>query len=118
MLARPVPRMFKKLLTREIRLFDALLGKLSHNLGLGGNRSMVGTRYPAGILAFHTGTAYENILNSVVEHVPHVQYTGNIWRRYHHCIRLAAIGFGTEQLVVKPVLIPFRLYFLRVVLTC
>ena len=110
--------MLEELLTGEVGLLNALLGEFAHHLGLGSNGGMVGAGYPAGILTLHPRAADEDVLNGVVKHVTHVQHTGDVGWGDNHRIRLSAIGFGTEKLVVKPVLIPFRLNFLRVVLTC
>ena len=58
MFIRPFPSVFQEFVAGKVRLLDALCGKLVHHLGLGSNGSMVGSRHPAGILAFHAGTAY------------------------------------------------------------
>ena len=52
---------------------------------------MVGTRHPASVLALHAGAAYKDILNGLVEHVSHVEYTRHIGWRNNHRIRLAPI---------------------------
>ena len=114
----PCPGMLQELLTGQVSLLDSLCGQTVHHLGLSGNRSVVGTRHPAGILAFHAGAAHQNILNGIVQNVSHVQHTGYVWRWDYHGIWLAAIGLRAEQLVVKPILIPFFLYICRIVLTC
>ena len=110
--------MLEKLFTGEVVLLDALFGKAFHHLGLGSNGSMVGAWHPAGVLALHAGASHKNILNGVVEHVSHVEHTGNIWWRDDDGVRFTTIGLTTEQLVVKPVLIPFGLHFFGVVFTC
>ena len=68
----PLPCVFEELLACEVALLDTLLGKLLHHLGLGCDRGVVGTGYPAGILAQHACAAHQNVLYSVVEHVSHV----------------------------------------------
>ena len=92
----PFPGVLQKLVAGKVCLLDALCGKLVHHLGLGSNGSMVGSRHPAGILAFHAGTAYQNILYGIIKHVSHVQHTGDVWRRNDDGVRLTTIGFRTE----------------------
>ena len=114
----PVPGMFEELFTGEVGLFDTLLSKFANDLSLRSDGGVVSARHPAGVLALHAGAAYENILNGVVEHVAHVEHTCHVGWGNDHGVRLAAIGVRREKLVVKPILIPFRLYLIRVVLTC
>ena len=92
----PFPGVLQELVAGKVRLLDALCGKLVHHLGLGSNGSMVGSRHPAGILAFHAGTAHQNILYGIIKHVSHVQHTGDVWRRNDDGVRLTTIGFRTE----------------------
>ena len=56
-----------------------------------GYGSVVGTGNPAGIFSLHTGAADQNILDGIVQAVPHVQDTGNIWRRYNNGIGVALL---------------------------
>ena len=83
--------MLKELLTSECRLVDTLGLKLSYNLCLGSDRCVVGTWYPAGILALHTRTTHQYILQSVVKHVTHMQHTCYIWWRNNDCVWLTSI---------------------------
>ena len=86
--------MFEELLTRQVTFLDAFLRELFHNFGFGSNRSMVGAGNPAGIFPLHACTAHKNILNGIVQHVAHVQHASHVWRRYHHRIRLSAVGLA------------------------
>ena len=117
-LACPVPGVLKELLTCEVGLLDALLSELADDLCLRSDRSVVSAGHPAGVLSLHARTAHENILNGVVEHVTHVQHTRHIWWGNDDGIGFAIVRLGAEKFVVQPVLIPLRLYFFRVVLTC
>ena len=45
-------------------------GKFVHNLGFGGNGMYGPYLNPAGVLAFHTGTAYKDILDGIKRNVP------------------------------------------------
>ena len=118
MLVGPVPCVLEKLLTGEVALLDALLGKAVHHLGLSGYAGMVGTGHPAGILAFEACLAYQDVLYGVVEHVAHVQYTGHIGWWDDHSIGFAAIGLAAEEFMAKPIFVPFALYLRGSVLRC
>ena len=85
--------MFEKLVASEVGFLNALLCKTVNNLGFGCNRGVVGARNPAGILAFHACPSYQNVLDCVVKHVPHVQYTGYVWRGNDDGIWLTAVRF-------------------------
>ena len=117
-LVGPIPRMFQEFVARKVGLLNALLCKFVYNLCLCGYRRMVRTGHPAGIFALHAGASYENILNSVIQHVSHVQNAGYVWRRDYHRIGFASVGFAAEKLIVKPILIPFRLHLSGVILAC
>ena len=54
---------------------------------------MVRTRNPAGVLAFHTGTAYKDILDGIIKHVSHVEHTGDVGGRNDDGVGLTTIGF-------------------------
>ena len=89
----PLPCVLEELVARQAALVDAAFFEHGHHLCLCGNGGVVGAGNPAGIKAEHTGTAYQHILNGVVEHVAHVQHTRHIGRRYHNSISLTIIGF-------------------------
>ena len=69
---RPCPGMFQKLITGQIRLFNTFRSKFIYDFRFRCNRSMVRSRHPASIFAFHTGTTNQNILNGIIKHVSHV----------------------------------------------
>ena len=95
-LVRPFPGMLQEFVAGKVCFLDALCGKLVHNFGFGGNGSMVRTRNPAGVLAFHTGTAYKDILDGIIKHVSHVEHTGDVRGRNDDGVGLTTIGFRTE----------------------
>ena len=117
-LVGPVPSVVEELLASKVALLDALLGEAVHHLSLGSDRGVVGARHPTSVLALHACSAHEDILNSVVEHVAHVKHTSHVRWRYNDSVGLTSVGLAAEKLVVKPVLIPFRLHCLWVVLRC
>ena len=77
---------------------------------------MVCTGHPAGIFSVHAGLADEHVIQGVVEHMAHMEYTGNVRRRNHYRIRFPAVGLGMEKPVFQPPVIPFVLYFRGIVL--
>ena len=70
---------------------------------------MIRTRHPAGVVARHACAAHKDVLNRVVEHVPHVEHAGDVGRRDDHRVWLALVREGAKETVVQPVLIPFPL---------
>lgn len=52
----PVPGMFQKFVTSQVGFLDTLSSEFVYYFSFSSNRSMVSSRYPTGILAFHTGT--------------------------------------------------------------
>jgi hypothetical protein len=68
---------------------------------------MVGTGHPASILSLHTGTTNQNILDSFVKHMAHMEHAGNVWRGDYYGIWFSAIRFGAKQFMLHPIGIPF-----------
>ncbi len=56
--------------------------------------------------------------DGVVEHMSHVQHPRDVGRRNDNGVGLTSIGFGMEQLVLHPVLVPFVFYLSGVVFAC
>ena len=115
-LVSPVPCVLQELLAGKIALLDPFLGKLGYHLGLGGYRGMVGAGHPEGVLARHAGAAHQYVLYGVVEHVAHVEHTGDVGRRDYYRVRFARVGSALEEVMTHPVVIPFVLNLRRVVL--
>ena len=114
----PIPGVLEELFAGQVTLLDALGSQLVDHLSFGGDAGMVGSRHPAGVLALHAGTTHQDVLDGIVEHVPHVEHTRDVGRRDDDGIGLTSIGFRTEQFVVHPILVPLGLHFSGVVLTC
>ena len=108
--------MLEELLAGKVAFLDALLGEAVHHLSLSSDRGVVGARHPACVLALHTCAAHEDVLDGVVEHVAHVEHTSHVWWRDYYRVGLASVGLAAEELVVKPVLIPFRFHCLWIIL--
>ena len=87
MLVGPLPCVLQELLTGEVVLLDALFSQFLHHFCLGCNRSVISARHPEGVFAFHASAAHKNILNSVVQHVAHMQHTRHIRRWDHYRVR-------------------------------
>ena len=66
----------------------SLRAELLLDLGLSGNARVVGAWLPEHCLAFETRPAHEDVLQSVIQHVAHVQHARDIRRRNHDRIRL------------------------------
>mgnify|MGYP000879692689 CR=1 FL=1 len=116
MLTRPVPGVLEEGLTRQIGLLYALSSQTPDDLGLRSDGGVVGTRYPAGVEATHTRPAYQDVLDAVIEHVPHVQHPRHIGRRDDDGVGRTSVGARVEELVLHPVLIPAALHSLGAVL--
>ncbi len=97
---RPIPRMLQELLTRQVGLVNALLLQALDDFRLRGNRSVVCTRHPAGVLALQAGTTHKNVLNSLIQHMPHVQHACHIRWGNNDRKRLATVRFAMKEFVV------------------
>ena len=116
MLTRPVPSVLKEGLARQVVLLDTLSSQTADDLRLRSDGSVVGTRHPAGVEATLTRTAHENILDAIIEHVPHMQYARDVGWGDDDGISGAVIGRRVEELVLHPVRIPLILHSLGAVL--
>jgi hypothetical protein len=77
-----------------------------YNLGFRSDRSVVRTGYPAGIFPQHPGPSYQDVLDSIVQAMAHMEHTGDIRRRDHHRIGFPSVRFTGEISLVKPMLVP------------
>ena len=105
----PFPHAFDEGFAAQIVAALAFLGQGAFHHVLGGDAGMVGAGEPAHFKTFHAGTAAEDILQSVVEHVSQSQDTGHVRRRNDHGICVALSGFIMEAPVALPERIPLRL---------
>ena len=102
--------MGQELFASKVFFIDAFLFQELNYLGFGGDGGMVSPWHPAGVFALHSGTADEYVLYGIVEHVPHVEHTGDVRRRDDDGVGLLVwIYAGGKQLVFHPVRIPFGL---------
>ncbi|MPM49510.1 hypothetical protein SDC9_96240 [bioreactor metagenome] len=103
MLVCPLPGMGQEFFARKVGFFYSFRSKLGNHFRFGSNGGMIGSGNPTGIFSLHPCTSYQDILNGVVEHMPHVQDTGDVRGRNDNCIRFTFIGLGTKQFVFHPV---------------
>ena len=72
---------------------------------LRGDAGVVGAGHPHGVVALHPLRANENVLQRVVERVPHVQRPGDIRRRNDDAVRLRPlwiVGLGVRVACAYP----------------
>ena len=110
----PRPHALDELLAPDVLLgLLFLLAKLLGDHALGGDARVVGAGEPEDFLAVHARLAAENVLDGVVEHVPHVEHARDIRRRDDDgkCRALLgnARGIGGEAALLQPEIIPFVL---------
>ena len=100
MFVRPCPSVLEKLLTRQVRFIDTLFFEPFDNFGFGGDGGVIRAGHPAGVLPFQSCATNQYILYRLVQHVPHVEYTGYVWRRNNHCKGLTTIRLAVKQTLV------------------
>ena len=84
---------------------------------LGRDAGVVGSRKPERVPAAHPLEANEDVLDGVVEAVPHVQDRGHVGRRHHHDVACTGIPrVGAEEVGCEPPAIEIGLDGGRVVL--
>lgn len=102
----PLPGAHKKLIAAERLLRGALLTQLFNDLGLGGDRRMVGAGQPERRIALHPPGANDDILQRFVERMPHVELTRDVGRRDNDGIGpLGRIDNGVKIMAVFPLFV-------------
>ena len=109
----PFPDAFDELLAAERAAVDAfLLAEDLVDLALGGDAGVVGAGEPADFLAHHAVPADEDVLQRVVQDVPHGEDAGHVRRRDDDGIGLlVGIRFAVEAFVGLPLGVPFLFDF-------
>ena len=113
----PLPDLVDEGLSPQVVPGDALCRQgLFHHV-LGGDAGMVGSRHPQRVEPVHPLVADHDILQGVVQGMPHVENPGDVRRRDDDGIgRLDLITFiGMEIALVHPEIIPFLFNVLGVV---
>ena len=81
----PLPDLFEESLAAQITAIDPLSRQLTLDDHLGRDTGMVGTRLPQRILAVHAVIAHEDIVQRIIQRMPHMQAAGHVRRRHHDC---------------------------------
>ena len=89
---------------------DPSFAEHAHHFGFGGDAGMIGTGYPACVLALHAGTAHQDVLDGIVEAMSHVQHAGYVRRGDDHGIGFPLIGGAVEISFVQAMLVPLVIY--------
>ena len=97
-------------------LVDAFFLQLLDDLDLGSNTCMVGAGLPQCVVALHSLIADQDILHGVVQCMPHVELSCDIWGRDHDSEgSLTVIYLRMKILFVKPLLIQSVFYAVGVI---
>ena len=112
----PLPDALRELLASEFVAIRTLRSKRRLHLRLRRDARMVAAWHPKSIIALHAPPADQNVLQGIVERVPHVQLPRHIGRRNHDGKRLLSLlGFGMKESVLLPELVPSLLKRLRLI---
>ena len=110
----PLPGALQKLLTAKVLLGETLLAHGLHDLGLGGDGSVVGAGEPQGGVARHTLIADQDVLEGIVQGVAHVELARDVGRGNDDGVGLlVGVAVGGEVALVHPVLVDPVLKFGR-----
>ena len=97
-------------------LVDAFFLQLLDDLDLGSDTCMVGAGLPQCVVTLHSLIADQDILHGVVQCMPHVELSCDIWGRDHDSEgSLTVIYLRMEILFVKPLLIQSVFYAVWVI---
>ena len=102
----PLPCILQEFLTRQGLFIYTPLAQHTHYLSFSSYRCMVRAGHPAGVIAHHFGTAYQYILHTVIESMPHMQHTGHIRWRHYNSIRWPVIRLTRKISRFFPMRIP------------
>ena len=117
----PLPDTFEEFFAAQIVAMPDFTGFFQRSLddGLRGDTGVVGAGQPEDFPAVHARLATENVLNGVVEDMPHREHAGDIrWRdddRISGPFGGNARGIGGEATLLHPKIVPFVLNGLRFV---
>ena len=102
----PFPHFGGEGFAAEVMPRFALCVQLALDDHLRGDAGMVAARLPQGVVAQHAVVADEGIHDGVLEGVAHVQGAGDVRRRNHDGVGLAAAA-GGEVVALFPAVVPF-----------
>src|SRR5882757_8572864 len=110
--------MFQELLPAQVVavLHQTLFAQHLFDLHLRRNAGVICAWQPQNLLAVHPRLARQNILDGIVQHMSHVQHTGDIGRRDDYGIGwFGRLRIGDETLLVEPESVPLLFDGLRFV---
>ena len=111
----PFPAVSEKFFAADLILVDAFFFQHLGYFDLCGDRRMVGSRLPEGLISLHSLEARQDILHGVVQRMAHMKLAGYVRRRHHDGKRFFVwIYFGMKissvhPFLIKSVLDPFRI---------
>ncbi len=112
----PLPDPGDKRLPAEPVAVGAFLGELFFHHVLGGDSGVVGSGQPEHVEPVHAFIPGEDILQGVVQGMPHVERAGHVGGRDDDGKRRAGgIFIGPEQVLLFPEGIPFIFYLMGIV---
>ena len=113
----PLPHALEEFLAPEVVAGQPLLHAQAFlDLDLRGDARVVCSGNPKGIVALHPLIANQNILQGLVERVPHVELSRDVGRRDDHRKMLRLIGYvGRKIALVAPILVDTILKFCRLI---
>jgi len=111
----PLESIAQKFFASDIRFPQALLPEQGHHLSLGSNGSVVCAGYPACVFPLQPCFSDQDILDRIVQHVPHVQYARHVWWGDNNSEWLPPVGHGMKIPPAHPVPVPSFFSFLRVI---
>ncbi len=105
----PLPNPRNKLLAPQILAANAFLCQIALHNHLRCDAGMVHTRQPEGVEAAHPVPPDRHIDQRVLQHVAHVERSGDVGRRNHQGKHgLGGVGIGGETAMLHPPLSPAR----------
>ena len=118
-LGLPVPGALQETVAAHHLLGQALGTHGLHDLGLGGDGSVVGAGHPQGGVALHPLGADEDVLHGVIHRMAHVQLAGNVrWRHHDGIGLLVGVGLRVEVAAIQPELVDTVFHLARIILFC
>src|SRR5579864_1860924 len=90
----PAPNTLSEFFSPEFGALLSLAGQLALDHHLSGNSGVVGSWEPERDITSHAVPARNDVHLRLVQHVPHVQASGHVWRRQQHAENWARIARG------------------------
>ena len=112
----PLPDTLQEFFAPELIAVRPLLPESRLHLCLCRNPRMIAAGHPKSVIPLHTPPANENILESIVHSMSHMELSGHIGRRNDNAVRrFPLLHLCMEKAALLPILIPFLLKGLGIV---